>query len=241
MINETEDRLFKEWKGLHPDVTFARDGVFGPDRWDVNGRQKVVFILKEPNNHERASHDWDMRPWNMENNSQSTWCNIARWGYALRRGEYGLPWDEVRSKGTPASNRYRYTRGLAILNLNKGGGGANCNEDNLITRFERDFKSLVAEQLKLYSDARFVVCCGQLITDVVRACNLFGDEAQWREYKVMRGGLCVRKVPYCLVPDGPVVIGFVHPNIRQDIIKGSRDRNRDAYEILMELAEHLNS
>lgn len=238
MIKKLEDTLFEEWAMQHQGVKFARDGVFGSGEWE-NG-QKVVFILKEPHNLNGEEQEWDMRTWDMRKNSHSTWSNVARWGYALQHGDYCLPWDQVRSKGTPASNRYKYTRGLAIVNLNKSGGDAACNYERLIGNFEQRFKSLLTEQIKLYSDAKFVVCCGQSVTDIVRNSKLFGNDLKWQTYEVKHCNVCVRSVPYCYVPNGPLVIGFVHPNIRKEIIKGSSDRNRDAYEILMEVAKQLD-
>jgi hypothetical protein len=115
--------------------------------------QRIVYLLKEVNVTE-GEDPWDLASFLLEAKRGPTWNMVAYWTFGLLNG---LPrWVDV-----PKANedfRRQWLRRIAVINLNKAGGGESSDRRSLREIAARD-ADLLREQLALL-DPSVVVCGG---------------------------------------------------------------------------------
>jgi len=160
-------------------------------------RRRIVYVLKEVNVTE-GEGAWDLASFLLEAKRGPTWNMITYWTFGLLTG---FPkWADVPQ--ADEEFRRRWLRRIAVVNLNKSGGGASSNQRALREIAARD-ADLLREQLLLL-DPTVVICGG---TGELAAQLLF-DRPMTR--RLESGALLVNP------KDGrPLVLGVAHPHARR--------------------------
>jgi hypothetical protein len=115
--------------------------------------RRIVYLLKEVNVAEGEAA-WDLPSFLLEAKRGATWNMIAYWTFGLLNA---LPrWADVPSANVDF--RWEWLRRIAVVNLNKAGGGASSDHRRLREIAVRD-ADLLREQLSLL-DPDVVVCGG---------------------------------------------------------------------------------
>lgn len=226
-----EADFFAKWQANDP-RHLVFDGCVDPETWRAQS-VRVVFILKEVN-HEGSPHLTDLRRalyegpasrqlgrWPAAGEPQPapgsepgrglldhTWNNVLRWLYGIVSGPIE-PWTEF-SESVNVPNTPKWLRRLCAVNINKGGGGTVADKD-VIKRAAAQDEVRLREQLALYPEADFFVCCGT--GEHVRTRGLL-ESAKPRRGKAFRWQYTRRGIGYHDLPDGRTVVRYCHPKAR---------------------------
>lgn len=175
-----EATLFTEWmKHLEPGGTamrFYSDGLSrGSTYWESHPR--VLFLLKEVNA-DKNSPAWNLFDVVGDGTIGPSWTVISYWTYGIHGG--GLPWEQLPA--ADASSRRDAISKIAVVNLNKCGGGASSLEGNIWASAYRD-RAFLIRQLRLY-EPDIIIACG--VGDIARHI-LF--EEHWRPWQRASNGM----------------------------------------------------
>lgn len=159
----------RAWRALLGD-RIIRDGAVDTAAY-CRSPLRIVYLLKEANaGDDRTS--WDLREFLRVGGRGHTWNMVAYWSYALLNE---LPdWREV--PGADERFRQRWLRQVAVVNLNKAGGGDHSSRSALLTVVGA-CANLLREQLRsLRPD---VLVCGGT-ADLASAVLNEGGGPRWR-------------------------------------------------------------
>jgi hypothetical protein len=190
--------LFRRWPDETGCTRVFTDGPIDPDEY-VDQPRRIVFVLKEVNELKDVT-GWDLGELILEEDYGRTWNNVARWTMAILSATL---WADL-----PVMNKETRTKilsSVAVMNLNKEGGGASTHGPSLRTAAERA-QGLLREQIDLL-DPHVVVCGGGQTGDL--AGQLLGG---WepREWTKIQAG--VWRAPSAA---GRTVITMPHPQARR--------------------------
>ena len=153
--------LFKDWqkeceKTDKYGAYFAPDGIIHDAREYEKMPKRVLFLVKEPNDHPGSIFDWG---WDKKELYQSCFLkNLAYWLYGLLHAEKGktIPFDELK---LDEAVEFATKTPFAFVEAKKHYGGSVCDEEMLreyIVRYE-DF--LKKEIEILHPD--IIIACGK--------------------------------------------------------------------------------
>lgn len=207
---ERHDALLTRWSTRSRRI--FRDGPVDDGSYWQQPR-RIVYLLKEVNVSD-GEGGWDLATFLLEAERGYTWNMIAYWTYGLLNG---LPsWVDVPD--ADQEFRRRWLRRVAVINLNKSGGGASTHGSRLQEIAERD-ADLLKEQLALL-DPSVIVCGG---TGDLAAQFLFDNSTAQR----LNCGAGV----YGGNNGQPLVLAVPHPQARQ--------RGSQLYASVIDLAREV--
>lgn len=163
------EELFAEWRKRHEgkENSFIRDGIPFPDIYS-NERKKVLFILKEPHD-EKPDFEGDQIPVYREfalNESNNDFNGIM--------SKIGTLYDLVWGDGNGCRDAIRK---IAVINLKKSGGGAQCNKRDL-AEYVKHNRDLLIKQINIIAPD-YIVCLGCF--DLFVKCVLLDKKGDCKE------------------------------------------------------------
>lgn len=194
-ISVDEDALFADWKRGRLD--FVPDGVVDEKAY-LNSTPRIVYVLKEVNDCDGGG--WDLRDYVRGGGRSSTWSNIARWTYGIRRLPEATPWRSLEE--ISETFRRDALQSIAAINLKKSPGGHTADFRSVWQAATEDRK-FINKQLGFY-EADFIICCGT--GDIIDSVIEIPSGVAWE--RTYRG------VWYRRDRDGRVIIDFAHPETR---------------------------
>ena len=194
---EQLDALFENWKQHFKQSSFYRDGIIHEAEWNENKPgKKLLVIAKEANttNHTNDLINGDpcfRDEWNKESPSYTFARRIVQWDYGFINDF--PPFDK-------AKDQVSYLRKIAFMNLNKGGGGREANDSEIL--------KLVLAQKDFLKRQLYII-----EPDVIIICNSFNTQinevlfpnAVWKS-----SGYDI----YIAEWQGKLLIDFYHPSSR---------------------------
>lgn len=148
--HQRHDALFERWAERARRV--YRDGAVDAESYWM-ASLRIAYLLKEVNVREHED-GWDLCSFLADGERGKTWNMVAYWTYGLLNG---LPeWTNVPDANT--GFRGEWLRRVAVLNLNKEGGGAVTDPRRLRDVVKRD-ADLLRDQIRML-DPHVVVCAG---------------------------------------------------------------------------------
>jgi hypothetical protein len=127
------------------------DGPIDADTY-VGAPMRVVFILKEVNE-PYADREWDLREYIRDKARGQAWNNVARWTRTILDG---ASWTDCQT--IDDLTRREALRSIAVVNLNKEGGGSSTHRPSLRSAAQKA-RHLLARQIEILAP-HVVVCCG---------------------------------------------------------------------------------
>jgi hypothetical protein len=118
-VDELES-LFERFKSELAYRRVCRDGAVDAEAF-ASAKVRVVFVLKEVNEAD-PNGELDLRGFLRSGGRGQTWNNVARWTQTILRG---VAWPECRV--IDGQIRRETLRSIAVVNLNKEGGGATAH------------------------------------------------------------------------------------------------------------------
>jgi hypothetical protein len=159
-----------------PDRRLFRDGPVD-DAAYCSAPKRVVFVLKEVN--ETKPEEWDLCQYVREEARGQTWNNVVRW---VRTILWGATWDEVESV---QPDRGQILAPIAVVNLNKHGGGATTDPVRL-KRAAEEARDLLVRQIEIL-DPHLVVSCGGQTGDLAGEVIFGFEPKEWKKVEGHRG------------------------------------------------------
>ena len=257
-IKEQQSKLFNDWG--FPVVTdangrkirpgFRSDGVIDEPNWNQQ-EAKILFILKETNGgegslaydlgHLKESIESGIRKGSLDG-KVDTWSNISCWLRALQDIVYyqgdkadfarSLRWKDYEPQGK-ARNVARNLKGTVILNLKKSAGSARSRDGQIEKYFAKN-EQWFKRQYNLYQPD-IVVCCGPIVEKCIRG---YGIIDTYDKASAHTCNTAVGKIWYYAPADGPVIIGFFHPQCTKNHEKMFKALTQTAAEALA--VKHLH-
>ena len=198
------DELFSKWRALEsiPADRFHADGIIDEGTFEQTD-VRLCFLMKEPNNPANGGEgsSFDFREqWKNKPIYGTFASRVAEWAYGVldRFPPYDAIWD-----GTAPRTAQDAIRAVALVNLNKRGGGGRSDYGQFLQLLEKDDRqvaNLVREELDII--APDVIILG-LSWEGLRV-RVFPD-VQWKPsgYGIQVGAWKGRKL-----------IDFYHPSSR---------------------------
>jgi len=242
-LKQQENNLFKVWKESLPDnLKFIPDGIVSQKddffienkkRYEYTGWNnahcKILFLLKEANDEktknqtdeEFIKNSWDLRSLlfegairdkNNERRNKLTWGNISRWSYGIKEfAKTGVipKWENANQRGNKVG-RLTHLKTICAVNLNKQPGGASSNKKKIKEYFINHNKPFLISQLALYADTDIIICCGDVVKQLLVTLfkEIYNEEFKPQQVKIVDGVWTYR------ISNGPLIIGFYHPQQR---------------------------
>jgi hypothetical protein len=151
--------LFKEWqkeceKTDKYGTYFAPDGVIHDVKEYERMPKKVLFLLKEPNDHPGDILGWD---WDKKELYQCTFFkNLAYWLYGLLHAENGttIPFDRIKFDEVAD---FAIKTPFAFVETKKHYGGATCDEKQL-REYLLKYEKFLQKEIEILNPDIIIVC-----------------------------------------------------------------------------------
>jgi hypothetical protein len=155
------DEHFLKWCQLTgiPENRFHPDGIIHEASFKETGA-KLCFLMKEPNNPDNAGEggNFDFRKWWKDEPIYGTFSSrVAEWACGVLDGF--PPYDDIWN-GTAPRTPQNALRAIALVNLNKMGGGGSSTCEWFMELLENDggqVAELVREQLDIIDPAIIIM------------------------------------------------------------------------------------
>ncbi len=230
-----EDDLFKEMRDelqAQGIKGFIKDGMVDPEMWE-KARVKCIFLLKEPWGDETDNRSLvQLLHSGHRDCNGPTWKNVARWVYSIEHiGESGQDYYKVvKPEGDTPDRRQAWLRHIVAINLKKENGRSTTNAKDLRKWFKQHTAKWLPQQLKIYSNAEVIVCCGEGVMDCLKSVFLdcFGEvcpPAQTYDYKQETGSQYDAKIEYYTLRNTLrrlIIIDYWHPSA---LVKDEKKNN----------------
>lgn len=169
-ITQQENELFCKWQKKYciEESKFAKDGVVCPDEWEKVSK-KVIFLLKETNGCD------NLREHLKKGGRSNTWANVARWQYGIQNSNKEIRWKDVEDFGRNTDARKKHLRQICAINLKKQPGKEKTNRKELERVFFESNLKYFAEQVSIYKDAKYIICCSKDIKNILFRPEVFKE------------------------------------------------------------------
>lgn len=168
MQNSELNQLFENWLQERPDYNekgFKKDGIIDERLFAMQKAKgkAVLFLCKEPNDLTKAA--WDYRTWWKEEIKYNFSIRLAQWAY-------GIVNDFPTMKEAADNGSLNH---IAFMNVKKIGGGAQSDNEEIISYIKRD-KEFLLQQIKIINPDIIIGC----LTVTENWEHLF-EGIQWQE------------------------------------------------------------
>lgn len=160
---ERLNEMFDRWQNSNPAYAddFSRDGIVNEEKYE-NASRRLLFILKEPNNHDDPLRNHAMNFAKGLDRSNATWRNLNYWSYGLLRNFPSF------AHVCDANDLPKVLYEVAVMNVKKT-RGRSAAEDKKIVDFARDGsnRNFIQREIEIIAPS-IIVCCGSSVTQSIR-------------------------------------------------------------------------